>query len=125
MIKLTIDDHIDRAALTLSRLNNMWSFTGKQLSYACDNYLRPTIGQPEERIDNLLSAYAALTKAVAYHTEIGYSIPPFWDRMFANVGQAIVYGLPERLHKKKEKAFYKNLQRGFALAWGESPLPPL
>lgn len=125
MIKLTIDDYIDRAALTLSRLNNMWSFTGKQLSYACDNYLRPTIGEPDERIDNLLSAYAALTKAVAHYTEIGYSIPPFWDSTFAKVGQEIIFSLPERLHKKKEKAFYKKLTRAYTHAWGESPLPPL
>lgn len=123
MIKLTIDDHIDRAALTLSRLNNMWSFTGKQISYACDNYLRPSIGDPEDRVNNLLCAYASLTKAVAYYSEIGYGIPPFWDKTFAKLGQEIVFHLPERLHKKKEKAFFANLQKTFTRAWESSPSP--
>lgn len=125
MIKLTIDDHLDRAALTLSRLNNMWSFTGKQLSFCTDNYLRPRLGEPEDRLDNLLRAYSCLTKAAAFYIEQGYIIPDFWNSTFAKVGQAIIFELPERLHKKKEKAFYKKLQKGFSLAWGESPLPPV
>lgn len=125
MIKITIEDELDRAALLLSRLNNMWSFTGTQLSYACDNYLRPRMGEPEERLDALLKAYAALTKTVTFYTGQGYDLPEFWDRTFAKVGDHIVFVLPTMLHRTKEKAFYKNLQRGFALAWGESPLPPV
>lgn len=120
-----LEHEIDKVALTMSRLNNMWSFTGSQLSYACDNYMRPyrLAEEPEDRIDCLLQAYAALTKSVTFLTSQGYDIPDFWDRMFAKLGQDIIYTLPQLLHPKKEKRFDKNLLKRFTLAWGESPSP--
>jgi hypothetical protein len=121
-----LENKVEQVALIMHRLNNMWSFTGSQLSYACDNYMRPRqLATIEERIELLLQAYAALTKSVTFYTSQGYELPLFWDETFGKLGQDIVYTLPELMHPKKEKAYYKNLQRGFALAWGESPLPPL
>lgn len=122
---MKLENKVDEVALIMHRLNNMWSFTGTQLSYACDNYMRPRqLASVEERVDILLQAYAALAKAVTFYTSQGYDLPLFWDSTFAKLGQDIVYTLPEMLHPRKEKAFYKNLQKGFAHAWGESPLPP-
>ena len=121
-----LENKVEQVALIMHRLNNMWSFTGTQLSYACDNYMRPRqLATIEERIELLLQAYAALTKSVTFYTSQGYELPLFWDETFGKLGQDIVYTLPELMHPKKEKAYYKNLQRGFALAWGESPLPPV
>ena len=123
---MKLESKVEQVALIMHRLNNMWSFTGTQLSYACDNYMRPRqLATIEERIELLLQAYAALTKSVTFYTSQGYELPLFWDETFGKLGQDIVYTLPELMHPKKEKAYYKNLQRGFALAWGESPLPPL
>jgi hypothetical protein len=120
-----LENKAEQVALIMHRLNNMWSFTGSQLSYACDNYMRPQgLADIDERVHILLQAYAALTKSVTFYLSQGYELPLFWDSTFAKLGQDIVYTLPEMLHVKKEKAFYKNLQRGFAHAWGESPLPP-
>jgi len=123
---MKLENKIDEVALIMHRLNNMWSFTGAQLSYACDNYLRPRqLATLEERVEILLQAYAALTKGVTFYTSQGYILPEFWDSTFAKLGQDIVFTLPELMHPKKEKAFYKNLQSHFSHAWGESPLPPL
>jgi hypothetical protein len=123
---MKLESKVEQVALIMHRLNNMWSFTGKQLSYACDNYMRPqSLADIDERVEILLQAYAALTKSVTFYTSQGYELPLFWDKTFAQLGQDIVFTLPELMHPKKEKAYYKNLQRGFALAWGESPLPPL
>lgn len=122
---MKLENKVDEVALIMHRLNNMWSFTGAQLSYACDNYMRPRqLATLEERVELLLQAYAALTKSVTFYTSQGYILPEFWDSTFAKLGQDIVFTLPEMMHVKKEKAFYKNLQKGFAHAWGESPLPP-
>ena len=120
-----LEQRIEQVALIMHRLNNMWSFTGTQLSYACDNYMRPRqLATLEERVYILVQAYAALTKSVTLYTSQGYVLPDFWDRTFGKLGQDVVFTLPEMLHPRKEKSFYKNLQRGFTLAWGESPLPP-
>lgn len=122
--KISITHEIDKVALTLHRLNNMWSFTGSQLSYACDNYLRPLKqGTEEEKIDALLDAYASLARTTIFYTSQGYILPTFWDKMFGEVGQQIVCRLPELLHPKKEKAFYNNLQKRFTRTWTLSPLP--
>lgn len=121
-----LENKIEQAALIMHRLNNMWSFTGTQLSYAADNYLRPReLADVEERLTCLLQAYSALTKSVTFYLSQGYDLPAFWNNTFAKLGQDVVYTLPGMLHPKKEKAFYKNLQRAFSHAWGESPLPPL
>ena len=122
---MKLENKVDQVELIMHRLNNMWSFTGSQLSYACDNYMRPRqLATLEERVDILLQAYAALTRSVTFYLSQGYVLPAFWDSTFAKLGQDIVYTLPEMMHPKKEKAFYKNLQSLFSHAWGESPLPP-
>ena len=121
-----LEHRIEQVALIMHRLNNMWSFTGTQLSYACDNYMRPRdLATLEERVHCLVQAYAALTKSVTLYTSQGYVLPAFWDSTFGKLGQDIIFTLPEMLHVKKEKAFYKNLTKTFTLAWGESPSLPL
>jgi hypothetical protein len=123
---MKLESKVEQVALIMHRLNNMWSFTGKQLSYACDNYMRPqSLADIDERVEILLQAYAALTKSVTFYTSQGYELPLFWDKTFAQLGQDIVFTLPELMHPKKEKAYYKNLQSLFSHAWGESPLPPV
>lgn len=122
---MKLENKVDEVALIMHRLNNMWSFTGSQLSFAADNYMRPRqLATLEERVDILLQAYAALTRCVTFYLSQGYVLPAFWDSTFAKLGQDIVYTLPEMMHVKKEKAFYKKLQSAFSHAWGESPLPP-
>ena len=121
-----IEQRIEQVALIMHRLNNMWSFTGTQLSYACDNYMRPRdLATLEERVHCLVQAYAALTKCVTLYTSQGYVLPQFWDETFGKLGQDVIFTLPEMLHPAKEKRFYNNLIKTFTLAWGESPSLPL
>lgn len=120
-----IQHEIDKVALTLHRLNNMWSFTNNQLAYAADNYLHLHTAEPLDRLFDLVYAYAAVTKTVTHLAEHGHIIPSEWDRLFAKVGQSIFFTLPELLNKKLEKDFNKAYQKYFIKAWGESPLPCL
>jgi hypothetical protein len=91
-----LEQRIEQVALIMHRLNNMWSFTGAQLSYACDNYMRPRqLATLEERVYTLVQAYAALTKSVTLYTSQGYALPDFWDRTFGKLGQDVVFTLPE------------------------------
>ena len=119
----TLNDYIDRTMLTLHRLNNMWSFTGKQISYAADNYLHLHRAEPLDRLFDLVYAYTCIAKSVTYITESGNIIPDEWNRMYKVVGQEVFFTLPERLNKKLEKDFNASYQKYFAKAWGESPLP--
>lgn len=124
-VTANIQHEIDKVALTLHRLNNMWSFTGKQLAYAADNYLHLHRAEPLDRIYDLVYAYAAVTKSVTHLTERGMIIPDEWNRLFGNVGQSILFTLPELLNKKLERDFDKAYAKYFVKAWGESPLPCL
>ena len=125
MIKENIQYQIDKVALTLHRLNNMWSFTGKRISYAADNYLHLHKAHELDRLFDLVYAYAAMTKAVTHLTQQGYIIPDEWNRLYGNVGQSIFFSLPEALHKTKQRKFESGYNKYFAKAWGESPLPSL
>ena len=109
--------------LTLHRLNNMWSFTGKQISYAADNYLHLHVAEPLDRMRDLVYAYACITKSVTHLIEQGIIVPDEWNRLYGKVGQEIFFTLPESLNKKLQKDFDKTYQKYFAKAWGESPLP--
>ena len=116
---------IDKVALTLHRLNNMWSFTGKRISFAADNYLQIRTANPVDRLLDLVYAYAAVTKAVTHLTEQGLIIPDEWDRMYRNIGQSIFFTLPEQLKKFDYKKFDNAYANYFSKAWRESPLPSL
>ena len=123
MTDATINDYVDRTMLTLHRLNNMWSFTGKQISYAADNYLHLHVAEPLDRMRDLVYAYACITKSVTHLIEQGIIVPDEWNRLYGKVGQEIFFALPESLNKKLQKDFDKTYQKYFAKAWGESPLP--
>ena len=123
MTDTTLNDYVDRTMLTLHRLNNMWSFTGKQISYAADNYLHLHVAEPLDRMRDLVYAYACITKSVTHLIEQGLIIPDEWNRLYGKVGQEIFFTLPESLNKKLQKDFDKTYQKYFAKAWGESPLP--
>ena len=125
MIKESIQHQIDKVALTLHRLNNMWSFTGKRISFAADNYLHLHNAHELDRLFDLVCAYAAITKAVTHLTQQGYIIPDEWDRLYSNIGQSIFFTLPEALHKTKQRKFERAYRNFFAKAWRESPLPSL
>ena len=123
MTDTTLNDYVDRTMLTLHRLNNMWSFTGKQISYAADNYLHLHKAEPLDRMRDLVYAYACITKSVTHLIEQGIIVPDEWNRLYGKVGQEIFFTLPEGLNKKLQKDFDKTYQKFFAKAWGESPLP--
>lgn len=123
MTDTTLNDYVDRTMLTLHRLNNMWSFTGKQISYAADNYLHLHNAEPLDRMRDLVYAYACITKSVTHLIEQGLTIPDEWNRLYGKVGQEIFFALPESLNKKLQKDFERSYQKYFAKAWGESPLP--
>lgn len=123
MTDTTLNDYVDRTMLTLYRLNNMWSFTGKQISYAADNYLHLHVAEPLDRMRDLVYAYACITKSVTHLIEQGIVVPDEWNRLYAKVGQEIFFTLPEGLNKKLQKDFERSYQKYFAKAWGESPLP--
>ena len=123
MTDTTLNDYVDRTMLTLHRLNNMWSFTGRQISYAADNYLHLHKAEPLDRMRDLVYAYACITKSVTHLIEQGLIIPDEWNRLYGKVGQEIFFTLPEGLNKKLQKDFDKTYQKYFAKAWGESPLP--
>ena len=120
---VTTNNYIDRTMLTLHRLNNMWSFTGKQISYAADNYLHIHNAEPLLRLYDLVYAYACIAKSVTHIVETGNIIPDEWNRLYGKVGQEIFFTLPESLNKKLQKDFDKGYNKYFAKAWGESPLP--
>lgn len=123
MTDTTLNDYVDRTMLTLHRLNNMWSFTGKQISYAADNYLHLHVAEPLDRMRDLVYAYACITKSVTHLIEQGIIVPDEWNRLYGKVGQEIFFTLPESLNKKLQKDFERSYQKYFAKAWGESPLP--
>ena len=75
MTDTTLNDYVDRTMLTLHRLNNMWSFTGRQISYAADNYLHLHKAEPLDRMRDLVYAYACITKSVTHLIEQGLIIP--------------------------------------------------
>ena len=116
---------IDKVALTLHRLNNMWSFTGKRISYAADNYAKIIHSDPVDRLLDLVYAYAAITKNVTHYSEHGVQVPDEWSRLWGNVGQDIFFTLPEMLKKFHSKKFDKLYKKVFVKAWRESPLPPV
>ena len=123
MTDSTLNDYVDRTMLTLHRLNNMWSFTGKQISYAADNYLHLHVAEPLDRMRDLVYAYACITKSVTHLIEQGIVVPDEWNRLYGKVGQEIFFTLPESLNKKLQKDFERSYQKYFVKAWGESPLP--
>ena len=125
MVNENIQHEIDKVALTLHRLNNLWSFTGKRISFAADNYLHLHKAHELDRLFDLVYAYTAVTKAVTHLTEQGLIIPDEWDRMYRNIGQSIFFTLPELLHKTKQRKFESGYKSFFAKAWRESPLPSL
>lgn len=119
-------EDIKRVRLILSRLNDMWSFTGHPLSYQVDLLLRV---EPEDNWENLLYAirgYGCLARLAGEHIEQGVNPPDEWTRLFGQCGQALMFDLPDNLKhfdkRKFEKAYAKSFMFGFKTG-GDSPSP--
>lgn len=119
-------EDIKKIRLTLSRLNNMWSFTGHPLSYQVDLLLRI---EPEDDWENLTYAirgYGCLARLAGEHIELGINPPDEWTRLFAGCGQRLMFDLPDSLKRFDRRKFEKQAAKSFMFGFktgGDSPSP--
>lgn len=116
---------LDKVRLTLSRLNDMWSFTGNPLSYQVDLFLRV---RPADDCENILYAirgYGCLASAAGHYIEQGVNPSDEWSRLFRECGQRLMFDLPDELRKLDRIKFEKNVSQCFVFGYkgGESPSP--
>jgi hypothetical protein len=112
-----IKKDLQQIRLTLSRLNDMWSFSQSPMTYQVDMLLRIT---PDDDVENILYAirgYGCLSAAAGYHIEQGVNPPDEWTRLFSQCGQRLMFDLPENLkyfdRLKFQKQAAKNFMHGF------------
>ena len=119
-------EDIKRIRLTLSRLNDMWSFTNHPLSYQVDLLLRI---EPEHPVENLVYAvrgYGCLARLAGNYIEQGVNPPDEWTRLFSQCGQRLMFDLPENLKYFDRRSFEKQAAKAFMLGFntgGDSPSP--
>lgn len=127
-----IKKDLQQIRLTLSRLNDMWSFTESQMTYQVDMMLRIS---PDDDVENILYAirgYGCLSAVAGYHIEQGINPPDEWTRLFAQCGQRLMFDLPEQLKLLDRRKFEKQAAKAFTFGFncgGTTPpprsIPPL
>jgi len=116
---------LHQAKLTLSRLNDLWSFTGKEMTYKVPLLLRLDPDDPVEALLCVVTAYGCVAAHAGLAIEDGIKPDETWDRLFKQVGQAVMFDLPSSLKYFQKKEFEKKSARAFTIGWGEdSPSPP-
>lgn len=109
--------------VTLSRLNDMWSFTGRPFSHKVPLLLRLEPEDNCEALQYVVAAYACLAAHAGLAIEDGIVPDPTWDRLFCGVGQAALFDLPQQLKYFDKRRFDKSLQKIFAKGWQGDSLP--
>lgn len=123
---MDIHGELDKIRLTLSRLNDMWSFTGTQLSYQVDLLLHL---KPEDDWENILYAvrgYAALAAVAGKCIEQGVQPGSEWTRLFSECGQRLMFDLPDTLKLFDRRKFNKQCSKAFVFGFmtgGDFPSP--
>lgn len=103
---------LDKVKLTLNRLNDMWSFTGKPLTWEVPTLLRL---EPVDRIDALscaIRAYGCLSRCA-----LDVELPSEWERLFKHVGQELLFTLPEKLPDRLTVDFDYVISTSFMNGW--------
>lgn len=119
-------EDIKRVRLILSRLNDMWSFTGHPLSYQVDMLLRIEPVDPVENLVYAIRGYGCLARLAGNHIEDGVNPPAEWTRLFSDCGQRLIFDLPESLRYFDKRKFQKQAAKAFMFGFkteGDSPSP--
>ena len=124
MVSSKARHEIQKAALILSRLNDMWSFTGAPLSWKVDRYLSCPATHDRDALLLCVAAYGGLSAAAGEAME-GRNIPDEWQRMFRDIGQSIMFDLPQRFHDLKMVGFEHASAKAFMVGWRGDSLPSL
>lgn len=120
---------LEQVKLTLSRLNDIWSFTGQKLSWRVDALLRPL---PYDDLFQLLqgvTAYGCLAGLAGQAKEYHGNPSDEWTRLFNYIGSELLFDLPNGLsyfdQRRFEKLYSKCFMQGFKSATlSPSPLSP-
>ena len=124
MVSSRARHEIQKAALILSRLNDMWSFTGAPLSWKVERYLSCPVQHDRDALLMCVAAYGGLSAAAGAAKET-HSIPDEWNRMFRDVGQSIMFDLPQRFHDLQMVGFEAESAKAFMTGWRGDSLPSL
>lgn len=120
---------LEQTKLTLSRLNDMWSFIGRKMSWRMEVILRPTAYDDLYQLLQGVTAYGCLA-ALAGEAKEYYGDPPDeWTRLFNHIGSELLFDLPAGLslldQRTFEKTYSKFFMQGFKTATlSPSPLSP-
>lgn len=125
MIDKMIRHEINKVKLTLSRLNGMWSFTGEELDWRVEFFLKVDAPKEWEALLLAVRAYGCLAARVGEVVELHGEPPAEWSRLFKDAGQALMFNLPECLHAYDMKLFNKECSETFMLGYRGAPLPSL
>lgn len=115
---------LEAVKLSLSRLNDMWSFTGSKLSWRIDVLLRPIPYNDLYLLLQGVTAYGCLSAVAGEALETHGSLPPHWLRIFNNAGSELLFDLPESLNLRDQKAFAKKYSKAFVEGWQAAGLSP-
>jgi hypothetical protein len=114
---MTVNKDLQQIRLTLSRLNDMWSFTQSPMTYQVEMLLRIS---PDDDVENILYAirgYGCLSAAAGYHIGEGINPPDEWTRLFSQCGQRLMFGLPEYLKYFDKRRFQKQAAKNFMVGF--------
>lgn len=100
----------------------MWSFTGSQLSWRVDRYLSAHVALDSEALLQTIAAYGALS-AAASNARDTHDIPAEWNRLFAALGQNIMFDLPNRFRDLKVLDFETQSAKAYMVGWRGDSLP--
>lgn len=114
---------VDQIALTLSRLNGIWSPSGQPLCWQIDIYLRPMPLTDVGRLLQCVTAYGCLARHAGE-----YKLSSEWIRLFNDIGQALIFDMPESLllfeRREFESLYGKAFVEGFSCVAPPPPSPP-
>lgn len=115
---------LEQVKLTLSRLNDMWSFTGRKLSWRVDAILRPMPYSDLYQLLQGVTAYGCLA-ALAGEAKEYYGNPPDeWTRLFNYIGSELLFDLPSGLSLTDQRAFEKAYSKSFMQGYKTATLSP-
>lgn len=121
-------DTLAANCLTMYRLNDMWSFTGKRITWELESYFTNCPADECEALLLAVRAWGAFARATG--DEVNRITPSDeWMRLFNNVGQAVMFDLPRHLNAVQTERFNKVCSEVFMAGWKAlpypSPLPPV
>lgn len=120
---MNVRQKIAEAELTLTRLNDDWSFADRQLSWRVPVYISWPYGNNlRNRLLNVVRAYGALARAAGEEMLI-FPITEEWDRLFKGVGQMLMFEIPDNIGDFKSIGFESESAKAFMNGW-EGGFPP-